>query len=195
MNYPISFFCGLLIVLPGIAQTQPSSRISTLNSVTINLKNTDDLPYHPGIFNHFEVIDERPDTARIGIHNFDPIFGHTRNRQLVFQQPAATTIAEYLNSRFARPNAPYAALIILRNLCLSDANYLKEEKVKDRDILEERTHIRLKAEIYAFKDSFYIPVIRYDTNQTYKRGNTYNNLTTYYALWDKDLSAVLNDMA
>ncbi len=166
-----------------------------LPSVTINLKNTAELPYHPGVFSHFEVIDERPDTARIGIHNFDPVFGHTRNRQLVFQQSAATAIANYLNTRFARPDARYSALIVLRNLWLSDANYLKEEKVNDPDILEQRTHIRLKAEIYAFADSFYIPVMRYDTTQTYKRGNTYNNLSTYYTLWDKDLSAVLSDMA
>jgi hypothetical protein len=193
MKYQISIACLLLCINVGKAQS--SSSIAALTSVTINLKNTDDVPYHPGVFNHFEVIDERPDTARIGIHNYDPIFGHTRNRQLVFQQPAVTAIAGYLNTRFARPEAPYSALIVLRNLWLSDANYLKEDKVKDRDILEERTHIRLKAEIYAFKDSFYIPVVRYDTTQTYKRGNTYNNLTTYYALWDKDLSAILCDMA
>lgn len=192
MKHPISTICLLLSALVGT--TQPSTSLRSLSAVTINLVNTDDLPYHPGIFSHFEVLDERPDTARIGIHNFDPVFGHTRNRQLIFHRSAAQEISDYLNTRFAKPGAPCSALIVLRNLWLSDANYLKEDKVKNRDILEERTHIRLKAEIYAFNDSFYTPVVRYDTTQTYKRGNTYNNLTTYYALWDKDLSAVLSDM-
>ena len=191
MKYPISIVCLLLCTTAGKAQ----SSLANLPSVSINLKNTDDLPYHSGIFSHFEVIDERADTARIGIHNFDPVLGRNRNRQLIFRHPAALEIAEYLNTRFARPDAPYSALIILRNLWLSDANFIKEDKVKDPDVMEQRTHIRLKAEIYAFKDGFYIPLVRYDTTQTYKRGNTYNNLTTYYALWDKDLSAVLSDMA
>ncbi|HEX3934983.1 MAG TPA: hypothetical protein VHW43_09925 [Puia sp.] len=191
MKHPVSIACLLFCITAGKAQ----SLLADLPAVNINLKNTDDLPYHPGVFSHFEVIDERADTARIGIHNFDPIFAHSRNRQLVFRHPAGMTIAEYLNTRFARPGAPYSALIILRNLWLSDANFIKEDKVKNPNIMEQRTHIRLKAEIYAFKDSFYIPLIRYDTIQTYKRGNTYNNLTTYYALWDKDLSAVLSDMA
>jgi hypothetical protein len=193
MKHPIFIAFLLWSSLEGTAQAPASLR--SLNAVTINLVNTDDLAYHPGVFSRFEVVDERPDTARIGIHNYDPILGHTRNRQLILHQPAAREIADYLNTRFARPGAGCAALIVLRNLWLSDANYIKEEKVKNPDILEERTHIRLKAEIYAFKDSFYVPLVRYDTTQTYKRGNTYNNLTTYYALWDKDLSAVLSDMA
>jgi hypothetical protein len=192
MKYPLSIACLLLCAAVGKAQS--STSLADLPLVAINLKNTLDLPFHPRVFNHFEIIDERPDTARIGIHNFAPVLGHTRNRQLVFRHPAALEIADYLNTRFARSDAPYSALIVLRNLWLSDANYIKEDKVKSKDVLQERTHIRLKAEIYAFKDGVYIPVMRYDTTQTYKRGNTYNNITTYYTLWDKDLSAVLSDM-
>jgi len=192
MKHPI--FIALLLFCITSGRAQSSTSLGDLPPVTIHLKNTDDLPYHPGVFNHFEVIDERPDTARIGIHNFNPFLLHSRNRQLVFQRPAAVEIADYLNARFARQGAPYSALIILRNLWLSDANFIKEDKVKNAEIMGDRTHIRLKAEIYAFKDSFYIPLVRYDTVQTYKRGNTYNNLVTYYALWDRDLSAVLSDM-
>jgi hypothetical protein len=192
MKYPISFVLLLFGIIVGKAQS--TNALADLNPVTINLINTTDLPYHPGVFSHFEVIDERPDTARIGIHNFAPFLLHSRNRQLVFHRPASREIADYLNTHFARPGAPYSALIVLRILWLSDANFIKEEKVKNPEIMANRTHIRLKAEIYAFKDSFYIPLVRYDTVQTYKRGNTYNNLVTYYALWDKDLSAVLGDM-
>src|ERR1700753_576853 len=123
MKHPIYILCLLLCTLVGTGQC-PSS-LQTTVPVTIHLVNTADLPYHPAVFSHFEVIDERPDTARIGIHNYDPIFGHNRNRQLVLQQPAATAIADYLNTRFARPGAGYSALIVLRNLWLSDANYLK----------------------------------------------------------------------
>jgi len=177
----------------GMAQTPPPS-LSALPSVTIHLKNSDG-PLLPSSFRHFEVIDERADTSRIGIHTFNPIFGNSRNRQLIFQRPAAGEIAAWLNDHFTRPDAPYTALIVLRNLWLSDANYIREDKVKNPQILYDRTHIRLKAEIYAVRDSFFVPILRYDTLQTYKRSNEYNNLSTYYALWDRDVSAILSDMA
>jgi hypothetical protein len=194
MKHQISFFCGLLFLLPGIAQTKSS--LNSLPAITINLKNGDDPPIRPSAFSRFVVIDARPDTARIGIHAFVPaIIGHPHNRQLVFPQRAASEIAHYLNSRFTRPDAPYTALIVLRSLWLSDANYLREDRVKNPEILYDRTHIRLKAEIYAVSDSFYIPVLRYDTLQAYKRSNVYNNLTTYYSLWEQDLAAVVDDMA
>ena len=192
MKIPISI--TLLLLGVTVCKAQPTTPLTDLPPVTINLEDPTDLPYHPGVFSHFEVMDERPDTARIGIHNFVPFLLHSRNRQLVFRHSAAREIADYLNTRFARPGAPYSALIVLRNLWLSDANFIKEEKVKNAGIMASRTHIRLKAEIYAFKDSFYLPLMRYDTTQTYKRGNTYNNLVTYYALWNKDLSSVLCEM-
>ena len=192
MKYPL--FIALFLLGITICKAQPTTSLANLPPVTIHLEDPSDLPYHPGVFSHFEVIDERPDTARIGIHNFAPFLLHSRNRQLVFHHPASQEIADYLNTRFARPGAPYSALIVLRNLWLSDANFIKEDKVENSEIMADRTHIRLKAEIYAFKDSFYLPLIRFDTLQTYKRGNTYNNLVTYYALWNKDLSAVLSEM-
>lgn len=183
----------LPILLPGAAF--PQTPLSGLNSVTIELRNTDDLPLHPGVFSRFQVIDQRADTARIGIHTYIPTLGHSHNRQLVFRHPAAAEIAGYLNQRFARPGAPWSALIVLRNLWLSDANYLREDRAKDPDIAIERTHIRLKAEIYAVNGNSYIPVFRFDTLQSYKRNNPYNNLNSYYYLWANDLSGILSDMA
>jgi hypothetical protein len=193
MKYQISLFCGLLFFLPGIAQTKSS--LNSLPAITINLKNGDDPPIRPSAFSRFVVIDQRPDTSRIGIHTFVPTIGRPHNRQLVFRDPAASEIAQYLNARFARPGAPYTALIILRNLWLSDANYLREDRVKDPTIIFDRTHIRLKAEIYAVSDSGYLPVLRFDTLQSYKKSNPYDNLNSYYSLWDKDLATVLDDMA
>ena len=190
MRTPISILGLLFLSLTGIAQ--PTTDLTDLPKVTIDLRNAD--PLSPGVFSHFEVIDERPDTARIGIHTLVRTLGPSRNRQLVFQHPAALEISDYLNTHFARPGASWSALIVLRGLWLSDANYLKEEKVKNPDVLEERTHIRLKAEIYAVNDSVYIPIVRYDTLQTYKRGNTYNQFNTYYHFWEKDLTGVLGDM-
>jgi hypothetical protein len=192
MKYTVSFICFLLFSLVGMTQTPIS--LSALPSVTIHLKNNDG-PLVLSSFRHFEVIDERADTSRIGIHTFNPTIGNSRNRQLIFPRPAAGEIAAWLNDHFTRPGAPYTALIVLRTLWLSDANYIREDKVKNPEILFDRTHIRLKVEIYAATDSFYVPILRYDTLQTYKRSNPYNNLATYYSLWDRDVSTMLSDMA
>ncbi len=191
MTNPISIIGAMLLCLSASAQPP----LSSLPSVTISLDSSRRSFPGNSPFRHFEVVDARPDTARIGIHTFVPTIGHPRNRQLVFQRQASTEIAAYLNTRFARPDAHYTALIILRGLWLSDANYLREERVKNPGILYDRTHIRLKAEIYAVSDSLYIPILRFDTLQAYKRSNVYNNLTTYYSLWEQDLAAVIDDMA
>jgi hypothetical protein len=193
MKLPLSLFCGLLFVLSGIAQTQSS--LNRLPAATINLKISDIPPLQPSAFRRFVVVDLRPDTQRIGIHTFVPTIGHPHNRQLVFRQSAAGEIAQYLNTRYARADAPYTALIVLRSLWLSDANYLREDRVKNPTIIFERTHIRLKAEVYAASDSGYMPVLRFDTLQSYVKSNQYDNLNSYYSLWDKDLAAVLDDMA
>lgn len=195
MKYPVPTIGLIALSVTGMAQSGSSdTRLVTLPAVTINLKGSGG-PTIPSAFSHFEVIDERADTARIGIHSFVPTLGHARNRQLVFPQPAATEVAGFLNKYFARPDAKWSALVVLRNLWLSDANYLKEDKVKDADILSEKTHIRLKTEIYACNGSVYIPILRFDTLQTYKNTNQYNNWSSYYSLWESDLTAVLSEMA
>jgi hypothetical protein len=183
--------CLLFFSLPGMPQAHLS--LSDLPSVIIHLGEAKTaLASCP--FRNFEVIDQRADTARIGIHNYVPDIGNSRNRQLVFRQPAAREIAEWLNAHFTRPGAPFTGLIVLRNLWLSDANYLREDRIKNPDILYDRTHIRLKAEIYAVQDSAYIPIMRFDTLQTYRRNNQYNNINTYYYLWDRDLTDLLDNM-
>jgi hypothetical protein len=191
MTNPISTIGALLLCLSASAQ----SSLSTLSPVLIELDSSG-RTYSAGCpFRHYQVIDARPDTARIGIHAFIPTLGSQHNRQLVFRQPAASEIAAFLNARFTRADAPYTALIVLRNLWLSDANYRREEKLKNPAILHERTHIRLKAEIYAVRDSLFMPVMRFDTLQAYKRDNRYTSIVTYYSLWNKDVTAILCDMA
>ena len=191
MTNPISIIGALLLCVSASAQ----STLSSLSSVTISLDSSG--RSSPGIspFRHYQVIDARPDTARIGIHAFIPTLGSQHNRQLVFRQPAASEIAAFLNARFTRADAPYTALIVLRNLWLSDANYRREEKLRDPTVLHVRTHIRLKAEIYAVRDSLFTPILRFDTLQAYKRDNRYTSIVTYYSLWDRDVTAILGDMA
>ena len=194
MKYPISVIALVGLSLSGMAQSGISTvSLSTLPSVTIDLKKSG--PTLPSAFRHFDVIDQRSDTARIGIHTFVPTIGRASNHQLVFAGPATASVAGFLNNYFTNPNAHWSALIVLRNLWLSDANYLKEDKVKDENVLSHKTHIRLKVEIYACNDSVYIPILRFDTLQTYKNTNQYKNWSSYYSLWEDDLTAVLSEMA
>ncbi|HXB05858.1 MAG TPA: hypothetical protein VNW04_02045 [Puia sp.] len=190
MKYPISIIGLIGLSLASMAQPVPS--LSALPSVTINLRD----PGSPSTstFSHFEVIDERSDTTRIGIHTFWPTIGHPRDRQLVFHSAASNEIGAYLNDHFARPGAPYTALIVLRNLWLSDASYLREEIKNDPKKQYVRTHIRFKAEIYAVRDSQYMPILRFDTLQAYKRSNMYSSTSTFYDCWDRDLTSILNEM-
>jgi hypothetical protein len=140
-----------------------------------------------GLFSHFEVIDQRPDTARIGIHAGRYRSAGTFNRQMVFSRPVAAEIAAYLNQHFARPGAPYTGLIVLRTLWLSDASYIREELMKAPEKRFERTKIRLKAEVYAARDSVYIPVFRFDSLYASTKGS--------YTRFSKDLTGILDQLA
>src|ERR1700760_547882 len=116
MKYPISIVGLMSLCL--IAKAQSTSSLSTLPSVTIHLKS----PGAPtsSAFSHFEIIDQRADTTLIGLHTFIPTLGHSRPRKFIFQHPAASEIAAWLNKNFIRPDAGWSALIVLRNLWLSD---------------------------------------------------------------------------
>lgn len=182
------FYC-----LAAPAQVNPP--LSALPAVTIRLNQADINPSENdnSLFSHFEVIDQRPDTERIGIHVNKAASSRTRDRQLKFPQPAAREIADWLNQHFARPGAPYTGLIILRTLWLSDANYPLETLKRNPDKQQERTHIRLKAEVYAGKDSNYIPVFRFDT-LFYTLKAVYS-IRSPYSDWERDLAAILCDLA
>ena len=171
--------------------------LSALPSVIIRIKAPRDLIHVAtnSLFSHFEVIDERPDTARIGVHTNMKTFRRPYDRQLVFDRPAALTIAAWLNTHFSRPGAPYTALIVLRALWLSDARYIREDLVRDPDRRFEKTHIRLKAEIYAVKDDRYLPIIRFDTLQATKKMTYYASLQAPYSDWGNNLASILAELA
>jgi|GEM_PF-873956 len=140
-----------------------------------------------GLFSRFEVIDLRPDTARIGIHAGRYKSAGSFNRQMVFSRPVAAEIASYLNQHFARQGAPYTGLVVLRTLWLSDVSYIREELMKAPEKRFEKTRIRLKAEVYAARDSVYIPVFRFDSLQTSTKGS--------YTRFSKDLTGILDQLA
>ena len=197
MRYRTLLTPFLALALHASAQSPPS--LSTLHARTIRLHIPgDDIDRMQAVaasgFSHFEVIDERADTSRIGIHTCLPDFGRNHDRQLVFTQSAAAELAQYLNSRYARAGAPYTALVILRTLWLSDANNPRAEVLRHPERRLERTHIRLKAEIYGIRDGRYIPVLRFDTLQTAWKRRILQERSTYYE-WGLNLALLIDELA
>ncbi len=186
-----------------ISASEPSAAgLSALRTLTIRL-NDPHIParspssndFRP--FSHFEVIDERPDTTRIGVHGNLPINSHEFDRQRIFPAPAAQELTNYLNRHFTHPDAPNTVLIVLRQLWLSDTDpYIGSNPYRpvasySRPI--EKTHIRLLAEVYAGRDHHYLPLLRIDTLQA-TSFVTYNTLKSTYIGWEKDLAAIFGDL-
>jgi hypothetical protein len=202
MRYPLSllcflFLCNLVFARQGVDSSGlptagSKSSVSTLSRTTIRFRNPRNT-FYPGQFNHFEVIDERADTARIGIHARTSPFSYNE-RQLVFERPASTEIAEYLNAHFSRHGTPFAALLVLRTFWLSDANYTREDLAKDPAKKLDNFQIRLKAEVYAGEDSLYIPVFRYDTLVT-TRPRDYESREGFYPMLENCISNLFHDLA
>jgi hypothetical protein len=199
-------FCGLALrtaAQPGQAPGAPADNLSNLRTITIQLNG----PYnHDGAllstqspFSHFEVLDERADTTRIGVHGNLPMHSHFFDRQLIFSKPAHQEIAAWLNRHFTYPGAPDSVLVILRYLWLSDTdpyspNPDQYSSFHPHNPADTRTHIRLKAEIYARRNNLYLPLLRIDTLEPTKFV-TYNARTATYNGWEKDLTELLRDLA
>jgi hypothetical protein len=197
----ITLIALIALALPGAAQTGRASpaNLSVLRSVTIRLDDLrDPIPAaQSGPFCHFVVIDQRPDTARIGVHGNLPIRTHEFDRQLVFPKATDQEIASYLNSHLTRPGANDTALIILRDLWLSDTDpYIPDpERYQTADAYgnhQNHTHIRLKAEIYALRDHRYLPLLRIDTLQQTSRV-IYSMLRNTWLGWERDLATILRE--
>ena len=194
MKYSISIAL-VLLAFAGMTQSRHPS-LSILPTEVLRLKKKA-APLIPPSFSHFEIIDQRQDTGRLGIHNENLTLGKAENVQMVLNKGTAVAadLAAWLNEHFARPGAPYRAYIVLRGLWLCDANYLRQERIANPAILFERTHIRLKAEIYAVRDDgSFTPILRYDSLQTYRRYNPYASWTSYYSHWETDLTGMLQNM-
>jgi hypothetical protein len=169
----------LLIVIFQLShpvRCQDSLVLAKFDNLRIYLPNPlgpDSLTRQMSVFRHFDVYDERPDPHRLGVVHRTSL-GSTNYKQLELTAPVSDVLTDYLNIRFAHPDAPYTALIVLRTLWLGDANHIREDLVKDPGKDNEKSRIRLKAEIYALRDSVYIPVFRFDTTEASDRGTKRN---------------------
>jgi hypothetical protein len=202
MKTPILILSCLSLALSAGAQSKAAAGLSALRTLTIRLNDPHDgapQPYTDGFrpFSHFEVIDERPDTMRIGVHGNLPMHSHEFDRQLVFPGPAAQELSRYLNRHFVHPDAPDTVLIVLRQLWLSDTDPYTDANpyrpVVSYSQQTEKTHIRIKAEVYARRDNKYLPLLRIDTLQA-TRSVAYNTVKCTYNGWEKDLAALLGDL-
>lgn len=184
--------CFLLVfALSAVKGQEPpvvdsASMLSTYRRVTIKLQDPErqhpnDLPFH-----HFEILDERPDTLRIGAHTGAGLFGKG-NRQLGFAGQTSWELANYLDVRFSRPQGPFTALIALRNLWFSDATYTLADLSKDTSASHVKIRIRLKAEVYAEKDGIYTPLFRLNSIGESQSGS--------YLSIGQDLGGMLDDLA
>jgi hypothetical protein len=180
--------------------------LSGLRTMTIQLDASRDPgplsasnPSAQGPFSHFDVLDVRPDTARIGVHGNLPMHSHFFDRQLVFSKPARQELTAWLNRHFAHPGSHDSVLVILRELWLSDTNPYtpnpdQYSSLRLHDDAGRRTHIRLKAEIYTRRNDHYLPLLRIDTLEP-TRHVTYNARTISYNGWEKDLARMLRNLA
>jgi hypothetical protein len=194
----VALFAGAQFTKPA----SPDAGLSALRRLTIRLNDPHDPipPPSPDAFrpfSHFEVIDDRPDTTRIGVHGNLPMNSHEFDRQLIFPGPVAQELTRYLNRYFVHPDAPDTVVVVLRQLWLSDTDpYFPSAhpfRPAGQGQQAEKTHIRLKAEVYARRDNRYLPLLRVDTLQA--TGNvTYSTVKCTYNGWEKELVAVFGEL-
>src|SRR5580704_8919212 len=197
-------FCGLSLCAGAqVPETGSSDAgLSALRKLTIRLNDPHDPvpPQSPDAFrpfSHFEVIDERPDTTRIGVHGNLPMNSHEFDRQLTFPGPAALELTRYLNRYFVHPDAPDTVVVVLRQLWLSDTDPYFPSAHPSRPAGQgqqaEKPHIHLKTEVYARRDNRYLPLLRVDTLQA--TGNvTYSIAKCTYSGWEKELVAIFGEL-
>ncbi|MDR3714731.1 MAG: hypothetical protein P4L51_18095 [Puia sp.] len=160
------------------AQSDPGQRTALSHKIVeIELPNPQRTEAMPGPFNHFEVIDARPDTSYIGAHTENLWVPMTRMRQLVLKGSVTRTIPDYLNNHFSDPEAPYKVLVVIRKLWISDIAYsYRQEEQKDEIYQkDDKINCRFRAEIYVSggnqpagdnssgNKSLYTPVLRFDS--------------------------------
>jgi hypothetical protein len=145
-------------------------------------------------FRHIEVIDARPDTARIGIHMERKQWSNgIRNKQLVLTGPVAQEIAGYLNLQFAKATAGFNALIVIRSCWISDVLFSLNQLEGDPDAQKKEWKLRIKAEIYAEKEGIYIPLLRFDSLVISRKKSRYADPRPYITAGNA-LGDLLQDM-
>lgn len=117
---------------------------------------------YPPYFSHFKVMDERPDTARIGVHAHSPKAFNPQSWQWILTQSLSREMEDYLNAEFTAFGAECSALVVVRSLWISDADIVRKDIRRDPKNKSLLMKIRLKAEIYVQRDSQYRPLFRFD---------------------------------
>lgn len=196
-GYIAGLCCLALVSTAQSARSPQGGGLSALRPLYIqldNARNPSSVPFN-NPFGYFEVIDQRPDTSIIGVHGNLPMRSHAFDRQLVFSHPAAMEIANFLNRQLVHPGAPDTAVIVLRCLWLSDTDPFtaNADDGSTNDNRKTRTHIRLRAEIYARHNGRYLPLVRIDTLQP-TRLVFYSILRSTYLGWEKELASLFTQV-
>ncbi|MHA4812091.1 hypothetical protein ACX0G9_28610 [Flavitalea flava] len=183
----------ILFCLANLFYSRSQVNFSAYKPIVLTLKvpPKEKAGYSTPFFNHFQVMDERPDTARVGVHANSRTTSHPKNRQWVFPQGLSREVETFLNAGFTASQTEYSALIVVRAFWIADANYIREEMLKDPEKRADRIRIRLKAEIYVVKDSNYMPLFRFDSLQVTSK-NSYWNLDTDVSQY---LAEILGELA
>ncbi len=191
MKHTLAFLAFLLSFLNNTPAQTPFSALPVTRI---------ELPVHPQpepssqlIYNHIEVLDQRPDTARIGIHTSESLLA-AKTGQLAFISPAAAALSDWFNLHYTRPDAAYSALIVFRTLWLSDANFIREDIVKQPELNNAQTCLRVKAEVYAGRDGQYLPLFRMDTLLINLYPGSGYQIKAPYGDWKKQLTDLLIEM-
>jgi len=104
-------------------------------------------------FNHIEVRDYRADTLRFGLTTEEP----SRQHQLLFNAPASTALAAWLNKWYTQPAQENDLLVLIKDLWVNEAPYLP------RRGRNEAWSILFRLEGYQRQNDVYLPLVRLDT--------------------------------
>lgn len=108
-------------------------------------------------FSHFEVLDYRPDTSRIGFAK-GPDHLH---KELLFKTTASKELAAFLNKFYADPAGAHSMVVIIKRLWLSDIVLNPSEGLNAQ--VPGKAKISFRVETYTSASSYYIPFTYYDT--------------------------------
>lgn len=188
MHRIVLLSCFLMAaLLTAKAQEAEKDTMQILSSYHHDIYHLAHLPKKPmpSPFRQFVVLDNRPDTLRIGAHTGAGFFKRG-NRQLVFARAAAEEVAGFLNDNFSSPAEPFTALVVLRVLWVSDETYTLAALSNDTTgYFNEK--VRIKAEVYAENQGVYTPLVRFDSTLQMNRG------PSGYAL-DENIAELLSEV-
>ncbi|HMH33900.1 MAG TPA: hypothetical protein VK543_12765 [Puia sp.] len=153
------FFCSLVFCSRAMDKDTTGNFFLGFSKKVISLSKESN-PRNSLFPGYFEVVDVRPDTARIGLYT--DWFLNIK-RQTLFPEPVSKAISYYLN-RFSSKNAGNDTFrVVIKKLWISDLVIGHEEEIEDPEQYLRKSQMRLKAEIYLKSNDRYFALIRFDT--------------------------------